>query len=84
MIDEPFPAEHPYSSHTPRFAVFPKFDSPDDLTRGVDARTPLPKHPEMPSQPYDVTIISKTKGNHHCSIHGCNKPLVVSLFIRIL
>ena len=62
MINKPFPAEHPYASHEERKAVFPKFDSPEDYKRGVDARRQKPKNDEMPSMPYDVTIVSKTKG----------------------
>ena len=62
MIQKPFPAEHPYASHMSRFAVFPKFDTPEDAKRGFAARDQLPKNPEMPSQPYDVTIVRKVKG----------------------
>ncbi|CAH1774615.1 unnamed protein product [Owenia fusiformis] len=63
-IDKPFPAEHPHSSHTSRSAVFPSFaNSPEDPKRGVDARKNKPKDAEMPSQPYECTIISKTKGS---------------------
>ncbi|XP_064594859.1 uncharacterized protein LOC135461614 [Liolophura sinensis] len=61
LINKPFPAEHPYSSHIPRNALIPKFDSPEDPKRGVKARS-LPINNEMPACPYDVTIVSKTKG----------------------
>ena len=62
MINKPFPAEHPYASHEERKAVFPKFDSPEDYKRGVNARMQRPKNDEMPAMPYDITIVSKTKG----------------------
>ncbi|XP_064644813.1 uncharacterized protein LOC135498467 isoform X2 [Lineus longissimus] len=64
MINKSYPAEHPYSSHTPRNAVFPKFaESPEDPKRGVDAKGNLPKDHEVPSNPYDVIVVSKTKGS---------------------
>ncbi|XP_013388265.1 uncharacterized protein LOC106157223 isoform X2 [Lingula anatina] len=62
MVDKPFPAEHPYTSHMSRHAVFPKFDSPEDRTRGISARNRQPIHAEMPATPYDVIIVHKTKG----------------------
>lgn len=62
LINKPFPAEHPYSSHIPRNALIPKFsDSPEDPKRGVKARS-LPINNEMPACPYDITVVSKTKG----------------------
>ena len=63
MIDKPFPAEHPYSSHIPRFAVFPKFDSPDDPKRGVDARQSNPENSEMPRAATELKVLQKTKGD---------------------
>ena len=63
MIDKPFPAEHPYTSHEPRFALFPKFaDVPEDPKRGVDARNQRPISDEMPANPYDVIVKHKIKG----------------------
>ncbi|KAK7483600.1 hypothetical protein BaRGS_00025153, partial [Batillaria attramentaria] len=58
-----FPGEHPYHSHIPRFAVFPKFDSTEDPKRGVAARSEQPISSEMPANPYDITIKEKTKGS---------------------
>ena len=63
MIKRPFPAEHPYASHMERKALFPKFDSADDPKKGVEARSQMPKNDEMPSNPYDVVVLSKTKGD---------------------
>lgn len=63
MINKDFPAEHPYSSHIPRYAVFPTFQSPEDAKRGVQARREQPINAEMPATAYDVQIIHKTKGN---------------------
>lgn len=63
MINRDFPAEHPYSSHMPRTAVFPKFDASEDPKRGVFARGQQPINSEMPATAFDVQIIHKTKGN---------------------
>ncbi|KAL5010406.1 hypothetical protein ScPMuIL_012711 [Solemya velum] len=63
IINRPFPAEHPYSSHMSRCAVFPKFDSSEDAKRGVHARREQPINSEMPANPADVTIIHKLKGH---------------------
>ncbi|XP_071100820.1 uncharacterized protein [Haliotis cracherodii] len=62
LINLPFPAEHPYTSHMSQFAVFPKFDSPEDPKRGVAARSQQPINSEMPASAYDVKIKHKTKG----------------------
>ncbi|XP_041460257.1 uncharacterized protein C7orf31-like isoform X1 [Lytechinus variegatus] len=62
-IDKPFPAEHPYSSHMSRFAMFPSFAStPDDYKTGEAARQQQPLHPEIPANPNDITINYKSKG----------------------
>ncbi|XP_071478144.1 uncharacterized protein [Diadema antillarum] len=62
-IDKPFPAEHPYSSHMSRFAMFPSFsNTPDDYKTGEAARRSLPLHPQIPANPNDVTINYKSKG----------------------
>lgn len=68
VIERPFPAEHPYASHEPRLALFPKFtECPDDPRTGVRAQINQPKHVEIPSKAPDLRIISKTKGSgmHH-------------------
>lgn len=62
FINKPFPAEHPYDSHIPRYAVFPKFDSPEDPKRGVEARGERPISSEMPANPAHTTIVQKIKG----------------------
>lgn len=63
MVNKTFPAEHPYTSHMPRTALFPKFDSDMDPKRGVAARHDKPISDEMPANAYNVQIIHKTKGN---------------------
>ena len=63
LINRDFPAEHPYSSHMERMAVFPKFDASEDPKRGVAARYQQPLNSEMPSTAFDVQIINKTKGS---------------------
>lgn len=63
MINKTFPAEHPYTSHMPRTALFPTFDSDTDPKRGVAARNQRPISDEMPSTAYDVQIVHKTKGD---------------------
>lgn len=62
MVNQTFPAEHPYTSHIPRTAMFPKFDSDMDPKRGVAARSERPIGNEMPANSFDVQIIHKTKG----------------------
>ncbi|XP_022100502.1 uncharacterized protein LOC110984527 isoform X2 [Acanthaster planci] len=64
QIDKTFPAEHPYSSHMSRFALFPSFaNSPDDYKTGEAAKeSSTTLHPQMPASSYDVTINHKTKG----------------------
>ena len=64
MINKTFPADHPYASHIPRTALFPKFDSPEDPKRGVAARNEKPISSEMPATAADVTIVHKTKGEY--------------------
>ncbi|XP_033114779.1 uncharacterized protein LOC117115182 [Anneissia japonica] len=66
QIDRMFPAEHPYSSHMSRYAMFPSFSkTPDDYKTGEVQKHTLPKHHEIPSNPYAVTIGSKSKGSAH-------------------
>ncbi|KAK6969931.1 hypothetical protein BgiMline_025547 [Biomphalaria glabrata] len=60
-INKPFPAEHPFASHIEKFALIPKFDSPQDPKRGVAARR-KPISNEMPANPYDTIVVKKTKG----------------------
>ncbi|KAL3836233.1 hypothetical protein ACJMK2_021672 [Sinanodonta woodiana] len=62
LINRTFPAEHPYSGHISRTAIFPKFDSPEDPKRGINARAIQPINAEMPATAYDVKIVHKTKG----------------------
>ena len=62
MINQQFPAEHPYASHTSKFAVLPNFDSAQDPKSGVAARDIMPKSDEMPSNPWDVLVVRKVKG----------------------
>ena len=62
MINKAFPAEHPYHSHMSKYAMFPSYDVPEDPVKGVHARSQVPKSAETPSNPYDVTVVSKTKG----------------------
>ena len=71
QINLPFPAEHPYYSHTSRLAVIPKFDSPDDPITGDPSRLEIPLHPDTAANPYRVTIVSKTKGKYeHVAVTG--------------
>ncbi|XP_071943557.1 uncharacterized protein [Antedon mediterranea] len=66
QIDRMFPAEHPYSSHMSRYAVFPSFsNTPDDYKTGDAQKQALPKHQEIPSNPHPVTIGTKSKGAAH-------------------
>ena len=59
-----FPAEHPYTSHMPKFQVFPSLESPDDIRKGRRAvllQPTLP--PTAPASAPDPTILEKTKGH---------------------
>lgn len=58
----PFPISHPYQTHISRYAMFPNFRSPEDRDTGVDASNHQPFHPNIPSKPYDVVVLRKTKG----------------------
>ncbi|CAL1541724.1 unnamed protein product [Lymnaea stagnalis] len=62
VINKPFPAEHPYASHTEKFALFPTFDSPQDKKRGAAARQQKPISNEMPANPYNTQVVKKTFG----------------------
>jgi hypothetical protein len=62
VIQKAFPAEHPFASHVPRFAVFPTFESPADPKKGVEARNAKPKDATMPSMGYDYIVINQSKG----------------------
>lgn len=62
MINKTFPADHPYSSHIPRTALFPTFDSSEDPKRGVSARHEQPISDEMPATAADSLVVHKTKG----------------------
>ncbi|GFO00369.1 hypothetical protein PoB_002687400 [Plakobranchus ocellatus] len=62
LINQPFPGEHPYTSHMEKFAFIPKFDSPQDPKRGVAARQIQPLSDEMPANAYNVTVVKKIKG----------------------
>lgn len=50
VIRKPFPAEHPYSSHISRFALFPSCNVPSDTCQYPETRVP------------DVIALQKTKG----------------------
>ncbi|XP_029200283.2 uncharacterized protein C7orf31-like isoform X1 [Acropora millepora] len=59
-----YPAEHPYSSHMPKFQVFPSLESPDDHRKGKQAvllHTTLP--PTAPASAPDPTVLEKAKGH---------------------
>ena len=64
MINKTFPADHPYASHIPRTALFPKFDSSEDPKRGVAARNEKPISNEIPATAADTIIVHKTKGDY--------------------
>lgn len=59
-----FPAEHPYHSHIPKSAVFPNFDSPDDVRKGKDAlMTSSTLPPTAAASAPDPVVVYKTKGS---------------------
>ncbi|XP_025034894.1 sperm-associated microtubule inner protein 4 [Pelodiscus sinensis] len=59
----PFPVSHPYQTHISRYAMFPTFKSPEDRDTGIQASSHRPFHPNVPTKPYDVIVLRKTKGN---------------------
>ncbi|XP_074429625.1 sperm-associated microtubule inner protein 4 [Larus michahellis] len=59
----PFPISHPYQTHTPRYAMFPNFRSPEDRDTGIDASSYQPFHPNIPTKAFDVVVLGKTRGN---------------------
>lgn len=63
MIQQPFPAEHPYASHVPRLKLFPSFaNTAEETKRGVAALQSQPLTSETPASNYDTLIVHKTKG----------------------
>lgn len=59
-----FPAEHPYHSHISKCAVFPNFDSPDDVRKGKHAvMTSSTLPPTAAASAPDPIVVHKTKGN---------------------
>ena len=59
-----FPSEHPYTSHMPKFQVFPSLESPDDIRKGkqpVMLQPTLP--PTAPASAPDPSVLEKTKGH---------------------
>lgn len=82
FINKPFPSEHPYASHIEKFAMIPKFDSPQDPKRGLVARGQKPISEEMPANAYDTTIVKKIKGML-CRILKINEQnIIVPLKVR--
>lgn len=80
LINKDFPAEHPYSSHMPRYAVFPNFISSEDPKRGVNARREQPINAEMPATGNHVTIVHKTKGDTYIiQKHILLYPIYISM-----
>uniref|UniRef100_A0A667ZX20 Uncharacterized protein n=1 Tax=Myripristis murdjan TaxID=586833 RepID=A0A667ZX20_9TELE len=63
MIKAAIPKEHPYSSHIPRFAMFPSFHSPDDPETGVRAASQHVLNPLIPASAPEVTVLRKTIGD---------------------
>ena len=66
IINAPFPAQHPQSSHTPKFAVFPGQDSPDDTRNGrlaLRRSTSLPSF--APSGCDNYVVAEKISGSPH-------------------
>ncbi|XP_014793178.1 PREDICTED: uncharacterized protein C7orf31 homolog [Calidris pugnax] len=59
----PFPICHPYQTHISRYAMFPNFRSPEDRDTGTDASSHQPFHPNIPTKPFDVVVLGKTRGN---------------------
>lgn len=59
-----FPSGHPYTSHMPKFQVFPSLESPDDIRKGKQAvmlQPTLP--PTAPASAPDPSVLEKTKGH---------------------
>ena len=66
IINVPFPAEHPISSHTPKFAVFPGQDSPNNTRNGRLALTRSTSLPSFaPSGCDNYVVAEKISGSPH-------------------
>ena len=63
FINKPFPAEHPFHSHIPKFALLPKYDSPEDAKKGVAEQSQQPINSEMPANHSKTFVMEKAKGN---------------------
>ena len=59
VIDESFPADHPYASHIPRTALLPNFDNPANPQKGPAGE--LTSH--GPKAPAPTIVKKKTFGN---------------------
>ncbi len=63
QVNTKFPAEHPYSSHSSRFSLFPAFDTPTDMKRGEEKHLYQPTlPPETPAAAPESKIIGKSRG----------------------
>ena len=63
MPDKKFPAEHPYSSHSSRFSLFPQFDTPTDMYKGKPHHIFQPTlPPETPAAVADTKVLGKSRG----------------------
>ncbi|CAK8679319.1 unnamed protein product [Clavelina lepadiformis] len=62
QVNRPFPAEHPYTSHMSRFALFPKYTTPDDPESGDPARCSRPLHSNAPANAHKAIVMNKSKG----------------------
>jgi len=61
--DKKFPAEHPYSSHSSRFSLFPQFDTPTDMYKGKPHHIFQPTlPPETPAAVADTKVLGKSRG----------------------
>lgn len=57
-----FPTENPYSSHIPRKAVFPNYDTAHDPHRQRGVGQPPTKQPQMPASAHPIIVASKARG----------------------
>ncbi len=83
-MDRIFPAEHPYSSHMSRFAMFPSFtQTRDDYKTGTQAQQQRPLHPQIPANPNEATIHHKSNGNGQKKKNLCTVFKIIMHYIII-
>lgn len=64
QIKQPFPMQHPFTSHMSQSALFPNYTAPEDSKRGENMlrSTTNIMDPQTPAQIEDSIVVEKTHG----------------------